>query len=225
EIGTPTLHCETRGKWSHNIFTGIHAAFGTVISAGTKNSPRVIFKEDPAGWKGTAPVVVSFTVSAGLLNLENARDTQICLSVRETPASAITLTKYLGFGKHIVFGAGLLDQEHVHILPQNPYPSPRLSPLTPSSAFGIGRADPVSIDLDEECELIRQFTARVQVENGAARGEFAGGKMPDISQPSPCAMRLSIGAHVQQVVFPYPIIGSQNRMRLARKSGYIEVKE
>jgi hypothetical protein len=33
-IGNTVLHCNVRGKRMHNIFTSIHASFGTVISSG-----------------------------------------------------------------------------------------------------------------------------------------------------------------------------------------------
>ncbi|KAJ7283283.1 hypothetical protein C8J57DRAFT_1675701 [Mycena rebaudengoi] len=217
KIGTPVLQCDTRGKWTHNIFTAIHAAFGTVIPMGTKARPRVIFQEDPQGWNGSSPIIVSFTMSAGLLNIERAEDTRICFSVRSTPASVTPV--------HCIFSANLTDEYHVHVLPQDPLP-PRLPsepvPDTPV-VFQIGKAEPVAMELDEECELISRLTATVAVEDKEAKKLFGAGAIPKISQVSPCAMELAIGGRAQTIIYPCPIMGSQNKLRLARKSSYIEV--
>ncbi|KAJ6567596.1 hypothetical protein DFH09DRAFT_1468983 [Mycena vulgaris] len=224
KIGTPVLQCDTRGRWSHNIFTAVHAAFGTVIPMGTKSRPRVIFKEDPEGWKGSSPVVVSFTMSAGLLTLEPAEHTRICLSVRSTPAAAIHVVQRLGIEQSI-FGADLLDEYHVHILQQDPFPTPPKTAIQrpDHTIFQIGDVGPVAVELDEECELVSCLTAVVQVQNSDAKNLFSAGAMPEISQVSPCVMKLAVGKHAQNVVYPIPVIGSQNKLRLARKSSYIEI--
>ncbi|KAJ7767178.1 hypothetical protein B0H16DRAFT_1366495 [Mycena metata] len=223
-LGTPILQCDTRGKWSHNQFTAVHAAFGTVIRMGTKSRPRAIFKEDPEGRKGSSPIVVSFIMSAGLLTLERPEDTRICCSVRSTPASVMTLVKRLGIEQSL-FSANLMDADHVHILPQDPFPSPKpvAAQGNPNQIFEIGRLEPVVVELDEECELISSLTSMVLVENTEAKHAFGTGAMPEVSQLSPCVMRLTVGGRSQNVVYPMPINGMQNKLRLARKSLYIEV--
>ncbi|KAJ7237440.1 hypothetical protein B0H12DRAFT_1138805 [Mycena haematopus] len=223
-VGTPVLQCDVRGNWSHNIFSAVHAAFGTVIRMGTKSNPRVVFKEDPDGWKGTSPVVVSFTMSAGLLTLEPAEQTRVCLSIRTTPAAVMQVVQKLGI-EQSVFGAKLMDENHVHVLPQDPLPAAPKKSLERGTAeiFQIGNADPVAVELDEECELISRLTSVVHVEDTEAKKLFGSGTTPEISQVSPCVMKLAIGKHAQNVVYPIPIMGSQNKLRLARKSSYIEV--
>ncbi|KAJ7479984.1 hypothetical protein B0H11DRAFT_1262872 [Mycena galericulata] len=224
-IGTPILQCDTRGRWSHNIFSAVHAAYGTVIPMGTKSSPRVIFKEDPEGLKGSSPIVVSFIMSAGLLTLEPAEHTRICFSVRSTPASVMPVIQRLGMEQSL-FSANLMDEYHVHVLPQEPFPEPLKAASAQGSQneiFQIGQVEPVAIELDEECELVSSLTSMVRVENRNAKDVFSSGAIPEISQVSPCVMKLAVGQHVQNVVYPIPVIGSQNKLRLARKSSYIEV--
>ncbi|KAJ7171688.1 hypothetical protein C8R43DRAFT_22063 [Mycena crocata] len=227
QVGTPILQCDVRGSWSHNIFTAVHAAFGTVIQMGTKSQPRVMFREDSEGWKGSSPIVVSFTMSAGLLTLESAENTRICLSIRSTPATAMHVVQRLGL-EQAVFSANIMDDYHVHILPQpeDPFPTAKTSSagsIRDDQVFQIGRAEPVAVELDEECELVSRFTGTVRVENTDAKNLFSSGTIPEISQVSPCVMRLVIGEHAQNVIYPIPVIGSQNKLRLARKSSYIEV--
>jgi hypothetical protein len=222
-IGTPVLQCDIRGTWSHNIYSAVHAAFGTVIPMGTKGSPRVVFKEDPNGWKGTSSVVVSFTMSAGLLTLEPAEHMRVCLSIRTTTGSVHHVVQKFGM-EQAVFGANVMDESHVHVLPQDPFPeSPNRPTRGPVGQLQIGNADPVAVELDEECELVSCLTSMVHVENTEAKKLFGSGTMPEISQVSSCVMKLAIGEHVQNVFYPIPVMGSQNKLRLARKSSYIEV--
>ncbi|KAJ7652134.1 hypothetical protein DFH06DRAFT_1094388 [Mycena polygramma] len=224
-IGTPILQCDVRGRWIMNAFTAVHASFGIVIPMGTKSQPRVVFKEDPEGWKGSSPVVFSFTMSAGLLTLDDPEHTRICLAVRSTPAATKPVVQKLGM-EQSVFSANLMDEEHVYVLPQDPFPPSRKKPATPRPAgrvLEIGNTDPVAVELDEECELVGRFTSTVHVEDTDVKKLFSAGTMPEISQVSPCVMRLAIGKNAQNVVYPIPIVGSQNRLRLARKSSYIEI--
>ena len=77
---------------------------------------------------------------------------------------------------------------------------------------------------NEQCVLVSALTARVDLEDDEVIRDFGAGAMPEVEQASPCTMRLTVTGHVQTVVFPFPITGSQKKVRLARKSRYIEVR-
>ncbi|KAF8168924.1 hypothetical protein BJ912DRAFT_187576 [Pholiota molesta] len=52
----------------------------------------------------------------------------------------------------------------------------------------------------------------------------AGGKaIPEIVQLSPCVVRVTLGDRIQDIAYPFPVIGSAHRLRLARMARYIEV--
>jgi hypothetical protein len=117
EVPTPLLHCDLQGTWSLNIFSTVHAAFGKVIPMGTKNRPRVMFEEDPQGWKGTSPLVTSFIMpTVALVFIEPMEKLKIGLTVRSTTGTA-PLIKKLGLSLNI-FNASLMDESAVHILPE-----------------------------------------------------------------------------------------------------------
>lgn len=219
EIGAPTLDACTRGCWSQFIH-GITCLVRNCDPDGNeKSSPGDI----QGGSGGSSSVVISFTMSAGLLTLELAEHTRIYLSIRSTPAAVTAVVKRLGL-EQSVFSANLMDEYHVHVLPQDPFPvPPKKSSGWGGQVFQIGNADPVAVELDEECELVSRLTSMVHVENTDAKALFGSGTMPEISQVSPCVMQLAIGKHVQNLVYPIPIIGGQNKLRLARKSSYIKV--
>lgn len=228
DAGTPLLECRVFGRATFNIFTSIHVAFGKVISVGSKSNPQVLFEEDPRGRKGDMPLVASFIMPIGLLtDLEPMKDLEVSLSIRNTTA-ALPLMKTLGFNLH-VFTAKLLDEYHVHVLPEQPLSSTTLPvfdhhPARPTSdQFSqIGKSSAAFVELDEQCELVSSLTSTISVDNHDAQILFRSAAVPQVVQISPCIMRVNIGNYAQNVVFPYPIIGSKNRLRLARKSLYIE---
>ncbi|GBE84710.1 hypothetical protein SCP_0606900 [Sparassis crispa] len=227
QVGTPILQCDLRGTWSHNVYSAVHVAFGRATKMGTKARPWVSFEEDPDGKRGTSPLVASFTVAVrALTEIEPMQQLSIGLSVRST-LGTVMLTKKLGLTLSL-FSAPLMDESHVLVLPEPSLPSRAVqAPLpSPSQSTGplIGGVGDVSVELDEQCELVSSMTCKVSVEDEEVKTLFGSqGATPEISQVSPCVMRLTVGRHVQNVVYPFPVIGSQNRLRLARKSLYIEV--
>jgi hypothetical protein len=229
QVGTPLLHCDILGSWTHNIFSSVHVAFGSVVSMENTIPPSVLFREDPNGWKGDLSLVVSFVMPTRLLlAYEPLENLNVCFTVRSTPATTLLIPK-LGLRLNL-FSARLLDESHVHVLPQQPLASGKSQisspfPLSPISGLltQIGKSSVAAVELDQEYELVASLTCRVSVENQEVKVLFSGGATPQIVQVSPCVMRLSIGSHMQDLIYPFPVIGSQNRLRLARKSSYIEV--
>ncbi|KAI0324944.1 hypothetical protein GY45DRAFT_1288114 [Cubamyces sp. BRFM 1775] len=231
KVGTPPLHCDVRGTWSHNIFNAVHVAFGRVITTGTKSNPRVLFEEDPDGPKGHMPLVASFCLPSFLLTkVEAPENLRICFSVRSTTGTAM-LFPALGMELGI-YSARLMDEEHVFVVPEASFPSPDFEePSGPLLRSGvdtllreIGTQEFVAAELDEQCELVQSLASKVRIEDDHVKNDFGSrGAMPQISQLSPCIMRLSVAGCFQDVVFPFPVVGTQNKLRLARKSLYIEV--
>ncbi|KDQ54531.1 hypothetical protein JAAARDRAFT_209254 [Jaapia argillacea MUCL 33604] len=229
EIGTPPLHCDIFGNACHNIFNSVHVAFGRAIPMGTKSRPRVIFEEDLRGWAGDSSLVASFTAPASLLTeLESPHALSIGFGVRNTPAACATLIKKLGISLR-VFSARLMDESLVHVLPEPALPTkiPRTAPSYPhpeAMLTQIGESGAAAVELDEQCELINSLAVRVSVKDQQSVSLFGSSKIvPEISQLSPCVLRVALGDRVQDVAYPFPVSGSAQRLRLARKSLYIEV--
>ncbi|KAF8070472.1 hypothetical protein FPV67DRAFT_1413720 [Lyophyllum atratum] len=223
--GTPLLQCDVKGVHSMNIFTSVHVAFGRVIPMGTKKSPRVLFEEDPSGRKGTMPLVASFTMPTWLLtDLEPMADLKVSFSVRST-SGTVPLIPKLGIQLHI-FTASFLDESHVHVLPDYPIPTRKRTASSPNiepSSGQIGTSRAALVEFDEQCELVSSLTCRIIVDNENAQTLLRSGVNPHTVQISPCIMRVDLGEHTQNIIFPFPVVGSRHKLRVARKSLYIEV--
>ncbi|KAH9848283.1 hypothetical protein C2E23DRAFT_889144 [Lenzites betulinus] len=213
KVITPPLHCDIRGAWSHNIFHAVHIAFGRVVPVGTKSNPRALFEEDAEGWKGSLPLVASFCLPSMLLtNIEPPDNLVVCLSVKCTMATG-QLASSLGM-ELCIFSASLMDEEHVLVVPESVLPSPEfeepLGPLIrPNSTLRehIGTQQAVHIELDEQCELVQSLASKVVIENPDVKRDFgSAGAIPQVTQLSPCCMRLSVAGYTQDMVFPFPVV-------------------
>ncbi|TDL19948.1 hypothetical protein BD410DRAFT_873356 [Rickenella mellea] len=228
QSGTPVLECHLLGSLSHNMYRAIHVAFGRVIHTGTKTHPCMIFEEDRDGWRGDSPLVVSFTVpSRSLTDIEPPKNLKLSLGVGSTPNSTRLVPK-LGLSLHL-FTANLMDESLVHVLPEPPLPTtkPRTSPPTSRSATSllaeIGSSGAAVVTLDDECELVASMSSTVFIEDEAAKLMFGSGITPNVAQVSPCVMRITVGSRRQDIIHPFPVVGSMHKLRLARKSLYVEV--
>ncbi|KAE9396401.1 hypothetical protein BT96DRAFT_922159, partial [Gymnopus androsaceus JB14] len=191
--GTPILQCDVQGLWSMNVFSAIHAAFGRVSSAGTRASPRISFEEDKEGWKGRSPLVVSFTMP-----------TQLLIAIEPQDNLTVSFSIRGAGPTAMVFAPKLGITLHVHVMPEPNLSSSMFNAATSFSASlapSIGPCGRVTVQLDDECEVASWFVARVSVQNSDVK----------FGQRSPCIVRVTVSG------------GSNHRLRLARKSLYIEL--
>lgn len=233
-VPTPWLRCEIGTPEGEHIFQSVDAAFGKLTDTGTAAEPKqgLSFEEEKEGQRKGSDLVFSFVVPSRVLVEAPADATYIGLAVRPDPIVAGILTPVLGLAL-CVFQASLQDTDHVYLLPEQPLPSrdrPPLETFPPEhleseGLSAIGRQQPVRVDVDGAGKRVTSLTAKLDVTNTTAHAAFAGGAMPAISQCSPCAIQVILGGLTQTLAFPMPIVGSRRKLRLARKSSYIEVRQ
>ena len=226
------LQCFVRGMRMANTFSAVDVAFGRVSRIGTSEltQPTIAFEEDVEGWEGHAPLVASFLMPTQLLMFHEPQYLlSVHLAVHDTPGRTMSPTMQKLSSDCSIFSAGFLDEEFVHVLPPNvavgsksrasEYTQKQSSSLTGN----IGQAGNAVVELNEDGAGVSSLTTRIDIESEDVKRIFAGGEIPQILQTSPCIMQLELGKYKQDVVFPFPISGGGNRLRLARKSQWIEV--
>ena len=225
-IGTPVIHCEVRGAHSHGIFSSIHAVFGTVTSTGTKEDPQIILNADPLGWSGVSALTVSFWMPSWILMTE-PQTTRIGLAVRSTPATFCLVPK-LGL-ELTLFSANLNDEEHVFLASERPRFSGELNntAVAPAQTNRCTSTKynfrPVAVNLDNSCQKVLTLTAHTDVVKAEAGTAWSSGAPVTVAQISPCTMRIVCGVFERVLAFPFPVDGSRSKLRIARKSSYVEV--
>ncbi|KAG9090955.1 hypothetical protein FS749_000162, partial [Ceratobasidium sp. UAMH 11750] len=187
---------------------------------------RMVLVEDPRGAEGESNLVVSFWVPSHLL----AYNTEtVGFGLISSPDAIGTFSRKLPETMEI-FNTRLDDREHVKILSYRPVLALEDQPTTQPNITRF--PDPASSDdhiqvlanvgeKDSQHSVI-SFTARVEIGSPAEQQALLAGVDPSVVQVSPCSMKLSIDHSEHIVLYPYPILGSGRKVRVARKSHYIE---
>ncbi|KAF8205704.1 hypothetical protein K438DRAFT_1964118 [Mycena galopus ATCC 62051] len=181
---TPILEAGMRSPLMANRFSSVHAAFGTLSTTGTLVNPKAFFEDDPDGFRGTKPLVISFVMPAMLLagdgpRYDLPRDIRIVLEI---------------------YSARLFDKTSVLILPEQPLPS-GLSTSMRAPAFGgqIGSQGPIHVIFNDECDLIESFSVKLDVEDGLAKTALQSKGDLIVQQISYNAVQLVLGGKRQTI--------------------------
>ncbi|QRV91842.1 MYND Zn-finger protein [Ceratobasidium sp. AG-Ba] len=184
----------------------------------------VLLEEDPIGFPGSSDLIVSFWASSHVVG---DPDIGVAFALK-TSSHSESLFKDKTASGLVLFAASLGDREFVRVLKYRPSVSsgvdfvelPPVRPQIPENksvkvmpTLGSGPAE----------RHIASFTGRVNIECQDEREALAGGAEITAIQISPCTMRLKVGEFEHTLAYPYPILGQKSRLRIARKSGYIEV--
>ncbi|KIM36069.1 hypothetical protein M413DRAFT_31975 [Hebeloma cylindrosporum] len=228
-IRTPTLQCESKGSTFYNIHASFQAIFGDIQASEVEGEPIIALNEDPAGWDGNSPLIVTFYMPSWILT-HAPTDTQIGLFVRSTPRVTESLRDTLGFLLP-VYETSLADTEHLHISPHRPNNGREIFRLrelgiTSESKLmsdGGGRGK-VVIKFDPSGGKITTITIRdIVTAEGAVESLRNGAHVSRESLSDSCSL-VTFEGYRKEFIFPFPVLGSQSKTRIARRSSYIEVE-
>ena len=208
----PVLQCDLKSSSVHNVYPSITTAFGALERATKDGNPWVVWEEDTLGFIGNSPLIVSFNAPAWTLN----QTLTISLSLRATPHT-IPWTRKFGIGLHL-FLTNITNTSHVFIVPDHPILPQRRRLLQRSTS-----QQRVGVHLDRECRKISTLTTRINLSVTKEKETLLKGSAVTSSQPSSCTMRVMFGGIQRDTLFPFPIAGSRSKLRIARKSSYLEV--
>ena len=230
KVPIPRLHCIIRSpedSVGEHIFQSVDAAFGSVVDSGTSAEPRITLQEDDlTGGPDTAEstIVVSFVVPSNILaGTSDPASIVVALGVHLTRESGLALLPVLGPAL-IVFSTNLEDRNSVHIVAENPIAQASLPSEPPVAVLGeIGKYTHVHVDINAERRSVVALSTRVDVEDTRAKSALTNRAAPTFTHVSPCVMQVRLGQRTQHIVFPLPVAGAHPKVRLARKSSFIEV--
>ena len=223
-VGTPILQCEIRTPVGHHAFGCTSASFGKLEISGRGENKTAVFVEDSAGVHGTSPAVFSFPVLASTL-IYTASGT-VGLAVRSTQTSA-PLARTLG-PEMGLFKALLTDERHVHVLARAPTIKDTATDemkqlVSPKKSDSTIDDYPIHVEMDTSNTRVKSLTAHVSITDRAEQVLFAGGCIVRTTQLSANQITLHVGINQHIVDFPLPIDAVNAKIRVARKSKYVEV--
>ncbi|KAL1694465.1 hypothetical protein GGG16DRAFT_110174 [Schizophyllum commune] len=244
-VGTPMLQCELVARFQfHSIFSSMQLTFGDVVLEGQEEDAVAVITRDEEGWQGEAPVVVSLAVPSRLLQLD-PQNTMFRLALRGTPHAASNLTPTLGI-ELVLHSAGLMD-EGVYVVKDPPrvrgFRSVQdVEASIPDTSLHDALVSDVPISTATESPDTRKNTAIVIFNEGATtpshlsiRVDFLSNSARETLAPKtavvaaqqylPCTVKLLVGdGQLRDIVaFPFPVDARDAKVRVARKSGYVEI--
>lgn len=228
-IGTPALRCAIEGgdaksrPWS-NIFASVQVAFGDAQLCELDGMPTLHIIEDDSNWWGQSDMFASTFIPTWMILQPDETIPIVKCGLLSTPQSCQAFVKDLGFALDI-FRAEITS-ENVIISKYMPAMSniprltaeelrPRLqSPRTTTAAFST------------EGTTIATLTQRISYTSEAERSKLGDRSIPvqvhflDIFRAT-----IKIGDEFDSPVdFPVPIDQVRHKVRIARKSSYVEIE-
>lgn len=238
KLGTPLLHCSIQSSnkygernW-HNIFSAVQLAFGEPTTTGSQHNGDLhlsLKSDENDGWTGSAPLLVSFYVPSCTLGIEPLTAI-VAFGILSTPLSVFTFLKILGPEMNI-YETNLGNNSNVYITKYAPnqsgYPWHRASSqlkancAQASDHFFGATISPV---VNRETRRMEAFTCRVNLNSDKVKKVFQEGAPAKTDQTSACVITVTIGTDFEhKISFPAPVLQPRCKLRLARKSSWIEV--
>lgn len=222
-IGSPTLQCFLHVEGGqHNTYTAIHAVWGKCVTS--PKSDKVIIQEDIEGMNGKSNLVVSFWAQTQILEFPG---TKVAFSIKPTPQAVSKFMEKLGMNLAL-FDTNVTNKQHVQLLAYRPTLASEMSQIPRSSS--IPRNDVSSnyacraiVDKQRGSFYIKSLFVRVEIKNAVEQQSMGNGAAISATQIGPCTMQLSISQYRHSILFPYPINGNNYKLRIARRSHYVEV--
>ncbi|KAG2074776.1 hypothetical protein BDR04DRAFT_1171264 [Suillus decipiens] len=222
DAGTPVLQCDVRGAITSNTFSCINTVFGTAKISGKGDGKTAAVEEDSARRYGTSPLVVWFWVPSVVFSTEDRLS--VVLSVLSTPA-CVSLFMKMGFDLSL-FRADMGDERFVHILRQRPNAVPGSAEeknIVQVSGCPTKTPGATFVTFDKACKKPLSFTTRVDIVEPEMKASLTSGATPTVNQVSMHSIAIVLGEKSLQLPFPLPIDAKKAKLRVARKSLYIEV--
>ncbi|KAG2137193.1 hypothetical protein BD769DRAFT_1664094 [Suillus cothurnatus] len=223
--GKAVLQCEVKGEKTLQTFSCIKTVFGTVKISGKGDGKTATIEEDTTGQYGTSPLVVWFWVPSAVL-MNGSRHT-VTLSILSNPATCMSLVKTRKLGPDLsLFSADIGDEELVHILRQDPDACPEsLEKKNMQIGSHLMKTSSACtfVTLDKECKKPLTFTTRVDIVEPEMKSSLASGASPVVNQVSMHSVAIVLGNKSLQLPFPLPVDAKNVKLRIARKSLYIDV--
>lgn len=230
-VGTPALHvsiCQTDPGFAYeNIFSSFQSFFGRLVSDNTKFDECIVV-EDDRGWKGSSDLIVSCPVPTFGLLTGSKDGIRLSLVIKSSPSTIATFAKYTGLRLQ-VFETHLKEDNKVRIYRDAPKLSSRDSFATQQRWIEVnGRhRNPLS---PSTAKLTADFSIshlqnHLDFSHGSPESKaLSTGSVVKVVEASPSTVTLHIGSTARTVCYPFHVQGSQSKIRVARKSSWIEVE-
>lgn len=231
-FGTPTVHCKIAGSsgWE-NLFSACQFSFGEVSTKGRRHSDayEVCVKEDRAGWAGKSALIVTFyTSSWGIL-----QDYSTATASFELHATPFTVGRFMKhYGPFLkIYETAINNTEDVFITKYAPhqraFPTVQgftLDQLTAPDDMERTATQTLVANGDPGTGSLANIVGRLAITSEKLRAVLKAGAPVIVRNPTPCHSTVILGQEEPlDLFFPVPVLTTNQKVRIARKSSYVEV--
>src|SRR5258706_3623606 len=221
---TPTLLCSI-GEYSCSSFSTLFGAFGTIQTVGDGSDMTLLMQEDLDGLFGSSSMIISCYVPTWILVVDPCATVTLAFSPN---IATLCLVGQLG-DQLAVYETKLIDKAHVFITQERPTPCGSANPGFVTARSTLERTTTediicVSISFDSSGSRVIKFSRRIDIVDVDSRFALSSGAYLKDEQSLPSQITVKYGSHHQDFHFPFPVDGSSTRLRVARKTFYIEVR-
>ena len=238
QLGSPLLQCtlqsssKYRGKPWHKIFAMIQLVFGEVSTIGSRHDDnfKLHVVEDVRCWNRQSPLIASFVVPTWLV-LQEPVDAIVALTIQSTLHSSPLFATRLGYDMSI-YKTTLGNESDVFIAKHRPnLPGDdsvykrKISSTITNKLTNRETASTIDASIDVSTRQIIALSRRVDIISEDAKIVLRDGAIIKSMQTSPCIIEAALGDSGPKCYFhfPVPILQSRNKLRVARKSSYVEI--
>ena len=219
------LMCNLFTPQHDNAFAcNIQAVAGHVEASESFTPPSLRIVCNERGVKDARFLVLSFLAPSWLLTLPRS---YVRFAIKSTPLTSAHFMHKLG-GFLELFSTPLTDTRHVRVTKHRPglFRDPDASEVLPRVDYAARTllAGGVTVQLDKAAyKCVKTITAKLELSTMG----FTSPVEPSVSitaqQTGACTMVVNVGDQRGALHFPYPVKGSEHKLRIARKSLYVEV--
>jgi hypothetical protein len=223
EDGSPGLQAHLYSSFGHdNTFDALSAGPGSSVILEQPGVGRIV-DGDSEITSGSRDFIFSFYAPSWLLRLP---ETRVALCLKTSPFTATRYSQTLGF-QLTIYETPVTNTNRVFIVRERPGLTGEVNgirALANHQEVHSGNTTPLQqTSVQMSGPKVVSLTARIDFSKIGDGTILANGTQVSASQSESCAMELRTGSMTQDVIFPYPVNGTSNKLRIARKSAYIEV--
>ena len=222
----PILQCQTKGPLMHNFHPQIRPTFGDVEVSNADEEPHVVIKEDPQGWQGDSPLIVTFDAPSWIF-AQRGQFNEIGLHIRATPATVKGLKEKLS--KLVIYETRITDVDHVFIVRRRPNEDQDISPTEgalPVSGNEVAVAtDRVTVVFDELGTKARSLIIRDEIKDAKNAKTLARGAKGIAEPVTDTGILVTYHGYENLFRYPFPVSSAKVKPKIERKltPPYIEV--
>ncbi|OJJ43643.1 hypothetical protein ASPZODRAFT_74025 [Penicilliopsis zonata CBS 506.65] len=233
DYGTPILQVVLASppgwpKIFQHHFAGPQIGFGTLTAQGTRFTENYTIKvqNDPMGWDGTAPLIVSIMIPTWLVLIYPRLSAEISVRLRPNTAFAEKLEQK--FGKSLNLFSSRLSYGDVYITKHRPNMEGNTSIAPPIlQHYSQKGFQPTTLGfyyvLNEKNESIVGVSSRLRILPSKAQDIFRNRAVVDIKTPSAFETTVTYRpGFFHRTCFPMPVKTAGSSSTVKRKDAYVQ---